>query len=188
MVTNRANFLTTLVFSLGMTGVFGIPAATADDHAAASDYGGGCVVDPGDRAATIDALRFRCSLEQQVAIFHAAPRGEVPMGTKNGWVISPGYLQSSAPAIWIGKTFYTGPDGGYVMNRITGAGIEGWQADVSAGPAIMDGAPAWVLNYAPSPTPQIHDEIREITPGVWFGFSWRRDTAPPTLLLSFALA
>ena len=31
------------------------------------------------------------------------------------------------------------------------------------------------------------DEIREITPGLWFGYSWRRDTAPPTLLLTFAL-
>ncbi|WP_216908610.1 hypothetical protein [Nocardia noduli] len=45
-----------------------------------------------------------------------------------------------------------------------------------------------MLNYDLSPVPQIYDEIREITPGVWFGDSWRRDTAPPTLLLTFALA
>jgi hypothetical protein len=103
-------------------------------------------------------------------------------------VIRPVDMQSWAPAVWIGKTFYTGPDGGYLQNRITGAGIEGWRADVYTAPAILDGRPTWALNYATSPTPQIYDEIREITPGVWFGYSWRRDTASPTMLLSFAIA
>lgn len=44
------------------------PAASADPAPVATDYGGGCVIDPANRAATVDSLRFRCSPEQQDAI------------------------------------------------------------------------------------------------------------------------
>ncbi len=110
------------------------------------------------------------------------------MGVKNGWVVRPRDMQGPTSGLWIGKTFYTSPNGGYLMNRFTGAGIEGIRADVYTAPAILDGRPTWALNYAPSPTPQTYDEIREITPGVWFGYSWQRGTTPPTIQLTFALA
>jgi hypothetical protein len=74
------------------------------------------------------------------------------------------------------------------MNRVTGAGIQAWKANVYTAPAILDQQPAWALNYAPSPTPQVYDEIREITPGVWFGYSWWRGLVQTTMLLTFALA
>ncbi|MGK8468170.1 hypothetical protein [Nocardia cyriacigeorgica] len=125
------------------------PAASADPAPVATDYGGGCVIDPANRAATVDSLRFRCSPEQQDAIFKASPRGAVPSGVKNGWVTRPPVMQALAPGLWIGKTFYTGPDGGWLMNRVTGAGIEAWRADVYTAPALVDGAPTWALNYAP---------------------------------------
>ncbi|GAB2661037.1 hypothetical protein GCM10027088_44270 [Nocardia goodfellowii] len=160
-----------------------LPVAQAD-----TDYGGGCVLYDGDRAATVDSLRFRCNPAQQDAIFRDASPGAVPMGVKNGWVIRPIDMRAWTPAVWIGKTFYTGPDGGRVLNRITAAGIEGWPADVYRGPALLDGGPSWVLDYRPSPSPQLYDEIREITPGVWFGYSWSREAAGPAQLLSFALA
>ncbi|MFD0361951.1 hypothetical protein ACFQZZ_10900 [Nocardia sp. GCM10030253] len=189
MSTNRALILSILSLSLGFSSVFAVSSATADSGVGGvSDYGGGCLLDPGNRAATIDSLRFRCSADQQDAIFNDAPRGAVPMGAKNGWVIRPVDMRSWTPAVWIGKTFYTSSDGGYLMNRITGAGIEGWRADVYSAPAILDGGPTWALNYAPSPTPQVYDEIREITPGVWFGYSWWRESASPRMMLSFALA
>lgn len=162
------------------------PLAMPTAHADA-DYGGGCVLVTNNRAATVDSLRFRCSPAQQDAIFLDAPRGFVPMGVKNGWVARPPDMQWWTPAVWIGKTFYTGPDGGYLMNRFTGAGIEGWPANVYTGPAIMDGEPTWVLNYAPSPTPQVYDEIREVTPGVWFGYSWWREAGQTSLMLTFVL-
>lgn len=192
MSTMRTRFLSTAVLSLGVPGIFlgmAAPAATADPGvtAAAADYGGGCVLHPDNRAATIDSLRSRCSAEQQDAIFRDAERGDVPMGVQNGWVTRPPAIEAVAPAFWIGKTFYTGPDGGILTNRVTGAGYEAFPAYVYTAPAMLDGKPTWALDYAPSPTPQVYDEIREITPGVWFGYSWWRGFVQNTLLLTFVL-
>ncbi len=188
MSTNRARFLMALTAAFTTTFAIEAQLASADSGAVpAKDYGDGCVVDPADRSVTIDSLRSWCSLEQQTAIFSDASAGSVPRGVTNGWVVSPAAIHPIAPTFWTGKTFYTGSDGGYLMNQVTSAGFEGFRADVYTGPAITDGRPTWVLNYDSSPIPQIYDEIREITPGLWFGYSWRRDTAPPTLLLTFAL-
>ncbi|WP_280235006.1 hypothetical protein [Nocardia cyriacigeorgica] len=187
-MTGTSRKLGTLLCAAAALLLMSAPAATAEPVPVATDYGGGCVLDPANRAATVDALRFRCTAEQQDAIFKAAPRGNVPSGVTNGWVTRPPVMQALAPALWIGKTFYTGPDGGYLMNRVTGAGIEAWRADVYTAPALVDGAPTWALNYAPSPTPQVYDEIREVTPGVWFGYSWWRGAVQTTLLLAFVLA
>ncbi|MGQ4619180.1 hypothetical protein [Nocardia sp. R7R-8] len=202
MIAVRARFLSTLVLTLGIPSLLlgaASPVASADtestdttteviDTQEVGDYGGGCVLYPDDKAATLDSLRFRCSPEQQDAIFHDAPLGAVPVGVKSGWVTRPPVMQAIAPPLWIGKTFYTGPDGGFLMNRLTGAGFEAWGADVYVAPALTDGQPTWALNYAPSPTPQVYDEIREVTPGVWFGYSWWRGALQTTLLLTFALA
>ncbi|WP_256668664.1 hypothetical protein [Nocardia cyriacigeorgica] len=187
-VTKTARKLGVLMCAAASALLVSAPIASADPAPVATDYGGGCVIDPANRAATVDALRFRCGPEQQDAIFKASPRGNVPTGVTNGWVTRPPVMQALAPALWIGKTFYTGPDGGYLMNRVTSAGIEAWRADVYTAPALVDGAPTWALNYAPSPTPQVYDEIREVTPGVWFGYSWWRGAFQTTLLLTFVLA
>ncbi|WP_433565908.1 hypothetical protein ACQP1O_12140 [Nocardia sp. CA-151230] len=127
-------------------------------------------------------------LEQLDAIYGDAPSGDVPVGTKDGWVAAPHEMQSWAPLLWIGKDFYTGPDGGYVMNRLTRAGMEAWPAIVYAGPSVMDGGETWILDYAPSPTPPVYDEIREVTPGVWLGYSWIRAGGEFIPQLSFVLA
>jgi hypothetical protein len=161
-------------------------AVSADSGTGINDYGNGCVLDPGNRAATVDSLRFRCSVTQQDQIYRDAQAGAVATGLTNGWVTRPPQLEAAAPALWIGKVFRTGPDGGTLTNRVTGAGIEAFPADVYRAPSILDGAPTWALNYAPSPTPQVYDEIREITPGVWFGYSWWREGSWP-LLAAFVL-
>lgn len=152
-----------------------------------TDYGNGCVLDDTDRAATIDSLRWRCSAEQHLAVFHDAPLGAVPTGLKDGWVTHTSAVEPIAPSLWVGKNFYTGPDGGHVMNRVTAGGIESWPADVYSVPGMTDNGPVWALNYAPSPTPQVYDEIREVAPGVWLGYSWWRGAIQDTPLLSFVL-
>lgn len=161
-------------------------AASADSGGEIADYGNGCFLDPGNRAATVDSLRFRCSITQQDQIYRDAQAGAIATGLTNGWVTRPPQLEAAAPALWIGKVFHTGPDGGSLTNRVTGAGIEAFPADVYRAPSILDGGPAWALNYAPSPTPQVYDEIREITPGVWFGYSWWREGSWP-LIAAFVL-
>ncbi|WP_410871802.1 hypothetical protein [Nocardia sp. A7] len=161
-------------------------AASADSAAGIADYGNGCLLDPGNRAVTVDSLRFRCSVTQQDQIYRDAQAGAIATGLTNGWVTRPPQLEAAAPALWIGKVFRTGPDGGSLTNRVTGAGIEAFPADVYRAPSILDGAPTWALNYAPSPTPQVYDEIREVTPGVWFGYSWWREGSWP-LLAAFVL-
>ncbi len=161
-------------------------AVSADSGAEITDYGNGCVLDPGNQAATVDSLRFRCTVGQQDQIYRDAQAGAIATGLTNGWVTRPPQLEAAAPALWIGKVFRTGPDGGSLTNRVTGAGIEAFPADVYRAPSILDGGPAWALNYAPSPTPQVYDEIREITPGVWFGYSWWREGSWP-LLAAFVL-
>ncbi|MBU3060392.1 hypothetical protein KO481_02500 [Nocardia sp. NEAU-G5] len=158
------------------------PAAQAD-----TNFGGGCILFPNDRMATVNALRTQCSIEQQDKIFFSSSRGDVPMGVTDGWVARPPVLETLAPAFWIGKTFYTGPNGGTLLNRITGANIPGFPAYVYSAPERVDHQPAWILDYAPSITPQILDEIREVSPGVWFGYSWWRGAFETALLLSFVL-
>ena len=163
------------------------PAIWAPTAAADTDYGGGCVLVPGNPAATVAALHDHCTFQQQYDIYRASPRGDVPTGVTNGWVTGPPVMEAVAPPFWIGKTFSTGPDGGTLTNRVTGAGIDGFPANVYAGPSRIDGAPAWLLDYAPSITPQILDEIRQVTPEVWLGYSWWRGYFQTTPLLTFAL-
>ncbi|MFC8531425.1 hypothetical protein [Nocardia sp. NPDC057227] len=162
-------------------------AGPAQADSGVTDYGGGCVLDSGNRAATIDALRLRCTPDQQDLLFHEAAPGAAPRGVTSGWVVRPGYVQGIAPAFWIGKTFATGPDGGPLTNRVTGLDIAAWPANIHRGTALLDGRPAWVLDYTPSPTPQVHDEVREVAPGVWFGYSWWLGEVN-TLLLTFVVA
>lgn len=191
MANNRGFFGKGLVRGLALVGLglaFLIAPMTTPAAHADADYGNGCFLYSNNISATVDSLRFRCSPDQQNAIYRDAGAGDVPQGARNGWVVSPRDMQSWAPLFWIGKTFYTSPSGGYLENRITGAGIEGWPAYVYSGPSIVDGGAAWILNYAPSPTPQVYDEIREITPGVWFGYSWEQQGGGYNLQLSFVLA
>lgn len=170
-----------------VSGVFRAAAADADP-AATVDHGNGCVIDPAAPAVTIDSLRWNCTDRQHLEIYRAAPAGAVPSGVKNGWVTSTTPIQPLTPAFWLGKTFYTGPDGGQLTNRVTGADIAGWPANVYRAPSRVDGEQTWVLDYTPAITPQVYDEIREVVPGVWLGWSWWRGSLQTPVLLSFVLA
>lgn len=169
----------TFAIMLGIA--FACSAVPAAANAEALDFGGGCVLFTDNPAATVDALRFRCGPGQYDAIFHSVGPGAVPMGVKNGWVVSPPAWAAIAPPFWIGKHFYPG----YVRNRLTGAGLEGVQGSVYIGSSYADGGPAWYIDYAGSVAFFVHDEIREVTPGVYLGFS---HNVGGSRILTFVLA
>lgn len=188
----RAGFLAPRILVLGglicaMVGVApgAVSAAPNAAPVAPKDLGGGCVVYPDNRAATVDSLRFRCTAVQLDHIYLASARGAVPMGARDGWVVNPPPLVAVAPALWYGKTFTTGPDGGWLINRTVLGDIQ--RADVYSTASVADGKPTWALNYAPSLTPPLYDEIREVAPGVWFGYSLWRGSLQTPLLLRFML-
>jgi len=162
-------------------------AASAAADPAFVDYGDGCVLYPADKITTLDSLRTRCTAEQQDAIYAAADAGAAPAGFTRSWVLRPANGGDLAPMMWAGRTFATGPDGGTLTNRLTN-GSDAWPAAIYRAASITDGEPAWAMNYAPSPTPQLYDEIREVVPGVWLGYSWWRNAGPEVPLLAFALA
>ncbi|RMI34854.1 hypothetical protein [Nocardia stercoris] len=194
MDTHRAEFTGTLVRRLRVLGA-AVAALAALGPAmsctplvhADSDLGGGCVITADNPAATLDALRFHCTPDQQATLYRDAPVGDVPAGATSGWVISPADMQWWAPLLWIGKTFRTGPDGGTLVNRLTPLGIEGWPGLIHRGASLRDRQPAWIIDYTPITAPQIVDEIREVAPGVWFGYSLRQDPGGAATLLSYAL-
>ncbi|NMN98425.1 hypothetical protein [Antrihabitans stalactiti] len=177
-------FLVVFGASVMLTALLGTTSASADPV----PYGGGCILYPDNKAMTVDSLRLRCSPEQLTAIYAAAPQGATPQGSKNGWVVLPNYAAGMAPGIWTGKNFYTDTNGGMLQNRLTAAALEGWLANISRGTSISDGKPAWVLDYRMSPTPPLFDEIREVTPGVWYGLSWWNFGFTNMTLLTFVLA
>ena len=178
--------LTGTLLAAGALGSAGAGAEPAIGGSSDADYGNGCVVTAGDKARTMDSLRSHCTAEQQDAIYRGAGAGAAPAGVTDGWVVRPAYGTGLAPLAWIGKTFATGPDGGTLTNRLS-VGVDAWPATIYRTASIADGAPAWALDYAPSPTPQVYDEIREIVPGVWLGYSWWRQADQDVLLLAFAL-
>lgn len=173
--------------TLAAVGTFQVGVAAAEPHAPLH-YGGGCTLYPGNRAATVDSLRFRCNWGQQDRVYAHAKAGAVPMGVKNGWVIRPPLLPEIASGLWMGKTFRTGPNGGALMNLITGARIEGFPAYVYRSRSRIDGKPAWVFNYTPSLVLPVYDEVREVSPGVWMGFNWWQGIFNQPQLLGFVLA
>ncbi|MBP9088770.1 MAG: hypothetical protein KBG15_21785, partial [Kofleriaceae bacterium] len=99
---------------------------------------------------------------------------------------------SSSAFIWDGKTFAAGSDDeGTGINRLKVPGALGRQNlfpfNTHLGKSAIDGKRALVLDYDLDENPfwirKIHDEVRELTPGLFFGPAmWKGDQGPKTLL------
>jgi hypothetical protein len=96
----------------------------------------------------------------------------VPNGFVPGRAIkSPGSWFTTANSrltglAWQGKVFR---DDGTMINRVFGF-AKAIPADVSYGESLVDGKPALILNYSRSILwPNVRDEIREVSPGVYLG-------------------
>ncbi len=103
---------------------------------------------------------------------------------------------ASSSFLWEGKTFEATTDThGVGHNRVFGGGVLGRQNlfpfDTSFGPSAIDGKATLVLDYDlavnPSYIRHVHDEIREVSPGMFMGPAMWKSGAQKTLLLWFAL-
>jgi hypothetical protein len=99
--------------------------------------------------------------------------------------------------VWEGKTFAAATDTkGVGHNRVFIPNVFGHQNlfpfDTSFGPSAIDGKPTLILDYDLRVNPgyirHIHDEIREVAPGLFLGPAmWKGAGDKKTLLLWFAL-
>jgi hypothetical protein len=98
--------------------------------------------------------------------------------------------------LWEGKTFQASSDTtGVGHNRIFVPGVFGHQNlfpfDTSFGPSALDGKPTLILDYDLEVNPgyirHVHDEIREISEGLFLGPAMWKSGNNKTLVLWFAL-
>jgi hypothetical protein len=104
---------------------------------------------------------------------------------------------ASRSFVWEGKTFEAATDTkGVGHNRVFIPNVFGHQNlfpfDTSFGPSAIDGKPTLILDYDLRVNPgyirHIHDEIREVSPGLFLGPAmWKGAGDKKTLLLWFAL-
>ncbi|MBE7481936.1 MAG: hypothetical protein HS104_18405 [Polyangiaceae bacterium] len=105
-------------------------------------------------------------------------------------------LAASRAFVWGGKSFEAESDrAGRGINRVQAPGVLGRQnlfpfTTLFAASAI-DGKPAIVLDYAHPENPPyiraIHDEIREVAPGLYLGPAMWKTAKGPRTVLWFAL-
>lgn len=95
---------------------------------------------------------------------------------------------------WGGKSFVSkASDRGQGVNRVRLDRLRRWYPfETFVGPSVVDGEPCIVLNYDLPENPffirAIHDEVREVSPGVFLGPAMLKRRADHQLVLWFALA
>lgn len=98
--------------------------------------------------------------------------------------------------VWAGKSFLAANDAeGNGINRIQAAGVLGRQDlfpfETHVGASALDGDKAIVLDYDLSDNPawirRVHDEVREVSPGVYLGPAMWKTRRGKVTLLWFAL-
>jgi hypothetical protein len=135
-----------------------------------------------------DLVRMnRCELE---ALYRQAEVGCPPCGVTRGRAIFNPGSRLTVPAsrvtrvLWQGKVF---KDDGMMVNRVLG--VRAVQARVYPGQSWLDGNPSLVLDYkgASRLFPNVRDEIREVSPGLYLGIMYVVRDAGPELATYFAL-
>jgi hypothetical protein len=110
-------------------------------------------------------------------------------GPLRRWTASPSF-------VWEGKTFQADSDTrGSGINRVHVPGVFGRQNlfpfETSFAPSAIDGKPTLVLDYDLGVNPgyirKIHDEIREVSPGIFLGPAMWKSGSKKTLVLWFGL-
>jgi hypothetical protein len=145
---------------------------------------------PTSAAVTLDQL-LQMSADQLEAIYRQGSAVAIPEGRIRGTaILSPGtrrtrVLSRGARLMWQGKVFEPGQTS--AVNRFFGVRVV--RGQVYQGPSWFDGQPSLVLDY--SQTSRVYannrDEIRQVAPGLFLGLMYDRTTAPPGLVMYFAL-
>ena len=159
---------------------------------------------------SLDTLAAR-SLAELDALYRAAPVSAslyAADGALTGRMLAvrrlPGGIASalrrwaaSSSFVWEGKTFQATSDtGGVGHNRVSLPRVLGRQNlfpfATSFGSSAIDGKPTLILDYDldvnPSYIRHVHDEIREVVPGLFLGPAmWRGARDTTSLVLYFAL-
>jgi hypothetical protein len=104
---------------------------------------------------------------------------------------------ASSSFVWEGKTFEASSETrGMGHNRVRVPRVLGRQNlfpfATAFGPSAIDGKPALILDYDLDVNPayirHVHDEIREVAPGLFLGPAmWKGEGGAKTLVLFFAL-
>ena len=93
---------------------------------------------------------------------------------------------------WGGKSFAGAGSRGRGVNRVhLGGRHELFPFHTDVRPSVLDGAPCVALDYDLPDNPwfirAIHDEVREVAPGLYLGPAMWKSTEGPTFVLWFAL-
>jgi hypothetical protein len=147
----------------------------------------------------LDALYRTSPCPTSVRALDGAPKGRMlairliertPVMTwVRAWAASPSFA-------WDGKSFTSASDGyGRGINRVQIPGLLGRQElfpfATRFGSSAIDGQPAVVLDYDLPENPpyirKVHDEVREVSPGLFLGPAMWKAAAGPAMVLWFAL-
>lgn len=165
--------------------------------------------DPGPPLDTLDTLARR-SVEELDALYRAATVSQsmhAADGALVGRMLAVRGLPSgiagplrrwagSSSFVWEGKTFHAESDTlGVGHNRVSIPGAIGRQNlfpfDTLFGPSAIDGRPTLILDYDLAVNPpyirRIHDEVREVSPGLFLGPAMWKGARAKSLVLWFAL-
>lgn len=161
-------------------------------------------------ALTLDALAGR-SFQSLEELYRGAPNATTMRaveGAPKGRMLAIRVIErtplaelvrafAASPAfVWDGKTFHAASDTeGTGINRVQIRGVLGRQNlfpfRTHFAPSQVDGAPALVLDYDLAENPpfirKIHDEIREVSPGLFLGPAMWKGPRRPSTVLWFAL-
>lgn len=153
----------------------------------------------GKSSAALAALYRKGTLPASMKALDGAPRGRMlaVRGLEKTPLAKPTRLfAGSEMFVWGGKSFQsTGTKSGMGVNRVSVPGVLGSQNlfpfDTLFGPSAVDGKPALILDYDKTENPpyirKIHDEVRQVSPGVFLGPAMWKGAAQKIHLLWFAL-
>ena len=118
-------------------------------------------------------------------MYKASSTGEIPIGPQRGWVIAfPGTFMGPIIAnfarwfLWQGKVFDSADES--LKNKVTPFRIMAIKAKVYRDKSWLDGSDSIAIDYSKTSlvAKMVHDEIREVEPGVYLGkvYLWKWKT------------